>query len=108
MEKNMSLRKILIILLFIMLMPALFFSAYELSTLGEYEELIETVYEQQLETILFSVNQYAWDFVNSWIARIQNTLTIGKMNGTTNEIQKILETNSAISYTSPHRLSHDY
>jgi two-component system phosphate regulon sensor histidine kinase PhoR len=100
MNKNTPLRKILIIMLFIILMPALFFSAYELSTLGDYEEMIAEVYEQQLETILFSVNQYAWDYVNSWIARIQNGLSMGKKNLIKKPIEQILETNAAIAYVS--------
>jgi two-component system phosphate regulon sensor histidine kinase PhoR len=99
-DKNTPLRRILIILLFIILLPALFFSAYELSTLGEYEELIAEVYEQQLETILFSVNQYAWDFVNTWISKIQNSLTFGNKNITKKSIQQLLETNAAIAYVS--------
>ena len=90
MEKNTPLRRILIILLFIIIMPALFFSAYQLSTLGEYEEMIADVYEQQLETILSSANQYAWDFVNTWISRIQNSLTFGNKNITRSLNSKII------------------
>jgi two-component system phosphate regulon sensor histidine kinase PhoR len=97
-EKNTSIRKILIILLSILLLPALFFSATEISTLGEYEEMITRVYEQQLETILFSVNQYAWDFVNTWIAKIQNSLSLGDKTVTRELIQGLLETNTAIAY----------
>jgi len=99
-ERNTPLRKILVIMLFIILLPALFFSAYELSTLGDYEEMITEVYEQQLETILFSVNQYAWDYVNSWIARIQNALSMGKKHLIKKPIEQILETNAAIAYIS--------
>lgn len=81
-----------------MLLPALFFSSIEISTLGEYEQMITGVYEQQLETILFSVNQYAWDFVNSWIARIQNSLSLGDEVVTEESIKGLLETNAAIAY----------
>ena len=98
MNNRNPLRRILIILLLIILLPALFFSAIEISTLGEYEEMITGVYEQQLETILFSVNQYSWDFVNSWIARIQNSLSLGDEDVTKESIQGLLETNAAIAY----------
>jgi two-component system phosphate regulon sensor histidine kinase PhoR len=99
-SKGTPLRRILITLMLVIVLPALFFSAYELSTLGKYEEMIEEVYEQQLETILSSVNQYAWDFVNSWIARIQNNLIFGKRDITNNSIQLLLNTNTAIAYIS--------
>jgi two-component system phosphate regulon sensor histidine kinase PhoR len=79
-------------------LPVLFFSAFELSTLGEYEEMITSVYEQQLETILFSVNQYAWDFVNTWISKIQNGLSFEGNNQIKNSMLNVLETNSAITY----------
>ena len=98
MERNTPLRRILIILLSIILLPALFFSAIEISTLGEYEEMITGVYEQQLETILFSINQYAWDFVNTWITKIQNSLTLGNKSETKESIQQILRTNTSIAY----------
>ena len=80
------------------MLPVLFFSASELSTLDEYEGMITEVYEQQLETILFSVNQYAWDFVNTWISRIQNSLTLEDKTYINKSILQILETNSAIAY----------
>jgi len=70
----------------------------EMSTMGEYEEIITEVYEQQLETILFSVNQYAWDFVNTWVAKIQHSLLLGDMTVTKNSILNILETNTSIAY----------
>jgi two-component system phosphate regulon sensor histidine kinase PhoR len=98
MERNTPLRRILIILLSILLLPALFFSATEISTLGEYEEMITGVYEQQLETILFSVNQYAWDFVNTWITKIQNTLSPDDNSISTESIEGLLETNTSIAY----------
>ena len=80
------------------MLPVLFFSASELSTLDEYEEMITEVFEQQLETILFSVNQYAWDFVNTWISRIQNSLTLEDKSYINKSILQILETNSAIAH----------
>jgi two-component system phosphate regulon sensor histidine kinase PhoR len=60
--------------------------------------MITGVYEQQLETILFSINQYAWDFVNTWITKIQNSLTLGNKSETKESIQQILQTNTAIAY----------
>lgn len=51
-------------------LPALFFSAYEISSLNRDEKMIEEIYGKQLEAILFSVNQYSDDILSSWISRI--------------------------------------
>ncbi len=60
-------RKHIIIILFaLILLPALFYTAYEFNVLSENEELIKGIYEQQLNGLLFSVNQYAWDVVQNW------------------------------------------
>ena len=62
----MHIKHIIIILFALILLPALFYTAYEFNVLSENEELIEGIYEQQLNGVLFSVNQYAWDVVQNW------------------------------------------
>ena len=63
-------RKIGIIILFLILLPLVFYTVYELSNLNNTERMVESSYRQQLNSILFSVNQYCWDVVSSWSARI--------------------------------------
>uniref|UniRef100_UPI004049E718 sensor histidine kinase n=1 Tax=Fulvivirga sp. TaxID=1931237 RepID=UPI004049E718 len=67
-------RRIGLILLLIFLLPALFFSAYEIATLNRDEHAIKQIYEKQLEAILFSANQYSDDILNSWISKIEKGL----------------------------------
>ncbi len=62
----MHIKHIIIILFALILLPALFYTAYEFNVLSDNEELIEGIYEQQLNGVLFSVNQYAWDVVQNW------------------------------------------
>ena len=64
-------RKIAIILGLIFLIPALFFSVYEISGLSRDEKMIESIYQKQLEAILFSVNQYSDDAANGWMAKLE-------------------------------------
>lgn len=64
-------RKIALLLAVVFLLPALFFSGYELSSLNKDEAIIEEAYSKQLEAILFSVNQYADDVINRWMSQIQ-------------------------------------
>jgi two-component system phosphate regulon sensor histidine kinase PhoR len=68
-------RKIGIIFVLVALLPALFYSAYEVSSLSSTEELIQSIYSKQLDVILFSINQYALDVAQSWSGEV-NTLLI--------------------------------
>jgi two-component system, OmpR family, phosphate regulon sensor histidine kinase PhoR len=64
-------RRIAIILTVVFLIPALFFSVYEISSLTKDEKMIEGIYQKQLEAILFSVNQTSDASVNSWMAKTE-------------------------------------
>jgi two-component system phosphate regulon sensor histidine kinase PhoR len=68
MDKNI--RKIFIVLVFIILFPALFFAVYEINSLTSNEQIIERIYTNQVESILFSVNQFSEDFVSRWRSTI--------------------------------------
>ena len=66
--------KLALVLLLLVLLPAIFYSAYELTALTQSEALIAEIYKQQLEVVLFSVNQYAWDVTNRWVNSINGLL----------------------------------
>lgn len=70
MKPTKPLKKISLVLAMIVLLPALIFTAREFSSLNDSEQLISEIYRQQLEAILFSVNQHAWDVANSWVTRL--------------------------------------
>jgi two-component system, OmpR family, phosphate regulon sensor histidine kinase PhoR len=63
------------ILVLLVMLPAIFFSVYEFTTLSRSETLIGDVYRQQLDVVLFSLNQYAWDIADSWANRINGDLS---------------------------------
>lgn len=67
-------RRIALILTAVFLIPVLFFSAYEISSLSRDEKMIESIYQKQLEAILFSINQYSDDLIGNWVARTENLL----------------------------------
>lgn len=66
--------RLAIALALLVLLPAIFYSAYELTSLSRSEALIADVYRQQLDAVLFSLNQYAWDVANSWANSINGSL----------------------------------
>ena len=70
---NRSLRKITFIFFLIALVPVSFI-IYELSSLNENEKIIRRAYENQLDAILFSVNQYADDLTSSWANKVSLAL----------------------------------
>ncbi len=57
-------RRLLLILAVIVLLPALFYSAYEISTLSMNERVMAALYARQVDFILFSMNQHLWDMAN--------------------------------------------
>ncbi|MCI0511927.1 HAMP domain-containing histidine kinase [candidate division KSB1 bacterium] len=58
--------RILLIIVFIIVIPTLSYTFIQISRLNKNEALIRDIYERQLSAILFSINQYCWDVVNSW------------------------------------------
>jgi two-component system phosphate regulon sensor histidine kinase PhoR len=64
------------VLVLVVILPALFYSVYEFTTLTRSEELIAGVYRQQLDVVLYSLNQYSWDVVNSWANTINDALSV--------------------------------
>ncbi|MBT1697670.1 HAMP domain-containing histidine kinase [Fulvivirgaceae bacterium PWU4] len=67
------LRRITAVFVLIALLPVTFI-VYELTSLSENEEIVREIYENQLDAILFSVNQYSDDVMNSWANQISNVL----------------------------------
>jgi two-component system phosphate regulon sensor histidine kinase PhoR len=82
-------RKIFIVLTLIVLLPALFYSVYEISSLNDTEEMILQLYERQMDAVLFSVNQYLLDVVSGWATQIENALP-------SNDFGRIVRSNSSI------------
>ena len=68
-----ALQKIGLILLTIVVLPALVFIANEFYGLSASEAMIGKIYDQQLETILYSVNQHAWDVADRWAGTLVRT-----------------------------------
>ncbi|HRX00235.1 MAG TPA: hypothetical protein P5280_12135, partial [Cyclobacteriaceae bacterium] len=89
-------KRIAIILTVVFLIPALFFSVYEISGLSKDEKLIEEIYQKQLEAILFSANQYSDDILNSWISKTEVALGSETENNLPPSLETMLTLNSSI------------
>ncbi|MBR8537880.1 sensor histidine kinase [Carboxylicivirga sediminis] len=51
----------------LLVIPTSLFTAIELLKLNDQEEVIESIYTKQLESVLYSINQYSDDIANNWI-----------------------------------------
>lgn len=94
---NKTIKKIALILIIIILLPTLIYTVYEITSMNENEELIEKIYTDQLETIIFSVNQYSDDVVNGWAVKINSLLhSYNETDELEKEITRFISDNSAL------------
>src|ERR1041384_5906981 len=68
-----SLRKIIVVFILIALLPAIFL-IYELVELNKNEAIVKETYQNQLDAILYSVNQYSDDIIPSWANQTRQEL----------------------------------
>ena len=69
-----SARTLGIVLLVLIILPIVFYSAYEITSLSEGEELMREIYSRQLDAILFSLNQHAWDVSSGWATQADEAI----------------------------------
>ncbi|RPI03233.1 MAG: hypothetical protein EHM72_02030, partial [Calditrichaeota bacterium] len=69
MQKKAFNRLVLVIIL-ALFVPILTYTIYQFVQNDENEQLIKSIYNRQLESILFSVNQYCWDNFSNWQAEM--------------------------------------
>ncbi|MFO7445361.1 MAG: HAMP domain-containing sensor histidine kinase [Ignavibacteriaceae bacterium] len=96
---NRTVKKIVLALIIIILLPGLFFTAFEINQIKESEQVIEGIYENQLDAMLTSVNQYSLDIATGWKNSL-NSILIQKYSnpeGINARIDSFLNINKPIS-----------
>jgi len=71
-KKPRTIRGVALILLLLVLLPLLVFTVYEISGLSGSESFVTDIYRRQLDIVLFSINQFAWDVANTWAGAVEN------------------------------------
>ena len=66
-----TLRALAVSLLALAVVPAAAFVAFEWRLARESEAALAAIRDEQLDALLFSVNQHAWDVTNAWAGRLQ-------------------------------------
>ncbi|MFH1853299.1 MAG: ATP-binding protein [Candidatus Neomarinimicrobiota bacterium] len=92
----MRLKKFMLVLIVLVILPTLFYTAYEFTVLSETEVLIQDIYTQQLDAVLFSVNQYAWDTVQSWSTTL-NRIVAREINLRQSDLLNFLHKNRSVT-----------
>lgn len=64
-------------LLFLLIIPTGLFTVVEVTSLSDQEQMIEAIYANQLDAVLYSINQYADDMVSSWSSDIHRRIMEG-------------------------------
>lgn len=96
-KPSSPLTRVAVILLLLALLPALLYTGYELSSLSTTEQLLSEVYTRQLDAVLFSVNQYAWDVSNSWAGSVELLVREGRQPADVDStLRQFLRRNAAV------------
>ncbi len=64
--KKSPFNKVVIIIIVTLFVPILSYTVYQYAESDDNERLIKSIYQRQLDSILFSVNQYCWDIFSNW------------------------------------------
>lgn len=72
------LKSTILIILVVIFVPTIIFSIYEIGSLRSNEKVIENIYNNQLDAILYSVNQYSEDVISSWANKLDLSLQFKK------------------------------
>jgi len=92
---NKTLKIIGSLLTLLVLLPIIIVVTLQVTNLSEDEERISNIYQNQLQTILFSLNQYSEDFVSSWRNEI-NLMNTKNYRNSEEELNKLFNENSAL------------
>lgn len=94
---NSTLKNTALVLSVIILLPLISFSVYQLNSLSENEKVLERIYTEQLNTIIFSVNQYVDDIVQNWTREIKDSWDNRESGNLVSRLTDILKDNGSIS-----------
>jgi two-component system phosphate regulon sensor histidine kinase PhoR len=75
----------------LIIFPAFGFLIYQLITVDQNERMITSIYEEQLKTILFSVNQFSNDFMSGLMDKIEGNYNPSKQSINTSVEQLIAQ-----------------
>ena len=94
MKKNV--KNIFLGLTVLVLLPIIILINFQVTSISENEKLIQEAYYEQLDAILFSLNQYAQDVVKDWQTNISTPIHQTYTSKSKNRYNSILDKNRPI------------
>lgn len=67
-------KRLIIIVIATIVLPLVMYLVYEVSSLQEDEQVIQRIYENQLDFVIFSANQYSNDFLDRLVSSLEENL----------------------------------
>ena len=92
---NKTLKRVGIGLLLLLLVLAVVYTVYKINEPSADETAIKETYANQLDAILFSLNQYSEDVVSKWMSQVDMLIAEGE---SLEKSEYLLHTNSAVKY----------
>jgi two-component system phosphate regulon sensor histidine kinase PhoR len=89
-------KKFILLVLLLVLLPIIYYSVYEISSLNENEQIIQEVYQHQMNLMLYTINKSAWDICNDWITKLNQVIDDNVSSESAEDLLKFLEENNAI------------
>ncbi|WP_075590495.1 sensor histidine kinase [Labilibacter marinus] len=59
-------------MLLLIVMPSLLITVFQMNSIDQQEQAFEEIYKRQLTSVIFSINMYADDVVNRWVAEVSD------------------------------------
>ncbi len=75
-----------------LLIPLLAYTAFQYAQSNKSEALLRSIYERELESLLFSVNQHCWDVYNSWVTELHSIVSAWQGNERGASLRRLLKT----------------
>ena len=92
---NKVFKRLGILLLVVFLIAAIFYTVFRINAPTANETVIKETYDNQLDAILFSLNQYSEDVVNKWVGEVDKLIANGNNLSKT---EYLLQNANAIKY----------
>jgi two-component system phosphate regulon sensor histidine kinase PhoR len=87
-----SIKKLALLFILIFILPLSIFFIYQFAKLNQSEKEINKIYLQQLETIIYSINQYSEDVMSNWANEIK--IDLSRAQESNNDILEYFITNN--------------
>ncbi|MDZ7722381.1 MAG: HAMP domain-containing sensor histidine kinase [candidate division KSB1 bacterium] len=70
--KKRAIHRVLIVTIVVLFLPIFSYTALQFMQSDKNQKLVQSIYDRQLDSILFSINQHCWDIFSTWLSEISS------------------------------------